>query len=138
MNEKPLPKSNFQMYYNATEHIQDRAKELKKRETKAEKILWEYLRAKKINGFKFRRQHPIERFVVDFYCHKAKLVIEIDGSIHNLEDVIERDKGRAAEIEKYDLKIIRFRNEEVVNKIEYVIEEIKKQLLTPEHDPLAP
>ena len=128
MNEKPLPKSNFQMYYNATEHIQDRAKELKKRETKAEKILWEYLRAKKINGLKFRRQHPIERFVVDFYCHKAKLVIELDGSIHNLEDVIERDKGRAAEIEKYDLKIIRFMNEEVINKIEYVIEEIKKQL----------
>ena len=128
MNKKPLAKSKFSMYYNANENIQDRAKELRQIETKAEKLLWEKLRAKKLDGFKFRRQHPIERFIADFYCHKAKLVIEVDGGIHNDPKVKERDEGRAAEIEKYDIKIIRFTNEEVINKIEYVVEKIRTEL----------
>ena len=113
------------MYYNANEYILDRAKELRQTETEAEKLLWEQLRAKKINGFKFRRQHAVERFIADFYCHKAKLVIEVDGGIHKKAEIKERDKNSAAEIEKYDIKIIRFTNEEIFDDMKKVIEEIK-------------
>ncbi len=127
-NRKPLLKSKFPMYYNANEHILDRAKELRQTETEAEKLLWEQLRAKKINGFKFRRQHAIERFIADFYCHKAKLVIEVDGGIHKKAEIKERDKNRSAEIEKYDVKIIRFTNEEIFNNMERVIEKIRLEL----------
>ena len=116
------------MYYNANEQILDRAKELRNAETNAEKLLWEKLRAKKINGFKFRRQHAIERFIADFYCHKAKLVVEVDGGIHKNLEIEERDKNRAAEIQKYDVKIIRFSNEEIFNNMEKVIEKIKMEL----------
>ncbi len=119
------------MYYNANEHILDRAKELRDTETEAEKLLWEQLRAKKVNGFKFRRQHAIERFIADFYCHKAKLVIEVDGRIHNKPEVKERDINRTAEIEKYGIKIIRLTNKEILEDLENVLEKIKKELLTP-------
>lgn len=129
-NKKPLPKSKFSMYYNANEHILDRAKELRQKETEAEKLLWEQLQAKKLNGFKFRRQHAIERFIADFYCHKAKLVIEVDGGIHKKPEIKERDKNRAAEIEKYEIKIIRFTNKEIFNNMDKVIEKIKMELLT--------
>lgn len=116
------------MYYNANEYILDRAKELRQSETEAEKLLWEQLRAKRLNGFKFRRQHAIERFIADFYCHKAKLVIEVDGGIHKKAEIKERDKNREAEIEKYDIKIIRFTNDEVFDDMESVIERIKMEL----------
>ena len=128
INKKPLPKSKFPMYYNANENILDKAKELRDTETRAEKLLWDQLRAKKLSGFKFRRQHAIERFIADFYCHKAKLVIEVDGGIHNKPEVEERDKNRTAEIDKYDINIIRFTNQEIFNSMDKVIEKIKSEL----------
>jgi len=82
--------------------------------TRAEKILWSKLRKKQIDGVIFRRQHPIDIFIVDFYCHKHQLVIEVDGGIHNLPGVSERDEGRTYELEKWGLKVIRFTNEEVI------------------------
>jgi very-short-patch-repair endonuclease len=83
------------------------------------------LRRKQINGFIFRRQHPIDIFIVDFYCHELKLVIEVDGGIHTEIKVAEYDKGREAEIERFGLKIIRFTNHEVFNNIEIVIKKVK-------------
>ncbi len=67
--------------------------------------------------------------MVDFYCHNAKLVIEIDGGIHHKPEIRERDKNRTVEIEKYDVKIIRFTNEEIFNNMEKVIDMIKRELL---------
>ncbi len=90
--------------------------------TESEELLWEKLKGKKILGLRFRRQHPIEKFIADFYCHKARLVIEVDGEIHNYQR--EYDDGREAEIEKYDLKVIRFKNDEVINEIDNVIDKI--------------
>ena len=113
------------MFYNASPEIFRRAEELRNNMTEAEQILWERLRKKQL-GIRFKAQHPIEQFIADFYCHKAKLVIEVDGKIHDFQK--EYDEGRVAELEKYGLKIIRFTNDEVIQNIDQVIEKIKLNL----------
>jgi very-short-patch-repair endonuclease len=113
------------MYFGAKKDIILKARELRKNMIEAEETLWNSLRRKQINGFLFRRQHPIDIFIVDFYCHELKLVIEIDGGIHTDTEVAKYDRGREAEIEKFGLKIIRFTNNEVFNNTKYVIEKIK-------------
>ena len=110
------------MFYNASPEIFQKAEMLRKNMTKAETVLWERLRKNQL-GVRFKAQHPIERYIVDFYCHNAKLVIEVDGEIHNFQ--IEYDLGREAELEKYGITVIRFSNKDVINNIEKVIEKIR-------------
>ena len=110
------------MYFGAKPVTLETARLLRKNMTFPEKILWEQLKGKNILGLRFRRQHPIDIFIADFYCHKAKLVIEIDGEIH--EDQVEYDEGRAAEIEKYGIMIIRFTNAEVIYDTGTVVNKI--------------
>mgnify|MGYP001160336182 CR=1 FL=1 len=74
-------------------------------------------------GVRFKAQYPIERFIADFYCHKAKLVIEVDGEIHDYQQ--EYDLGREAEIEKYGIRVIRFTNKEIFDNLNNVMEIIK-------------
>ncbi len=112
------------MYFRAKPVTIETAKMLRNRMTDAEKKLWEKLKGKQIYGQRFRRQHPIDIFIVDFYCHKARLVIEIDGDIH--KEQLEYDDGREAEIEAYNIKIIRFSNYEVNYDIENVVRKLKK------------
>jgi very-short-patch-repair endonuclease len=88
--------------------------------------LWERIKQKQICGVRFRRQHPIDFFIVDFYCHEARLVVEVDGEIHTQQK--ESDDGRTAEMEKYLIKVIRFQNSEVENDIENVIYKIKDEV----------
>jgi very-short-patch-repair endonuclease len=116
--------NNLPMFYGASANIQARAKELRKRMTKTEKILWEIIRNKQILNEKFRRQHPIDIFIADFYCHKLKFVIELDGEIHNIPENIEKDKNRTLHLETLGITIIRFTNIEVENKIDWVVSEI--------------
>ena len=116
------------MFYGAVPAIFERANSLRNNLTASEKYLWNELKNNKIKGYRFKSQHPVSRFIVDFYCHKAKLVIEIDGSIHNEQDIIERDEGRTSELEEFGLKVIRFTNEQVIGNIENVISEIKTHL----------
>jgi very-short-patch-repair endonuclease len=111
------------MYFNAKPGTLETARILRKRMTNCEILLWEKLKGKQIQGLRFRSQHPIDIFIVDFYCHEARLVVEIDGQIH--EGQIEYDDGREAEIEKYDIKVIRFTNDEVINNIDKVVNNIK-------------
>ena len=85
--------------------------------TTAEEILWEKLSDRRLFKVNFRRQHPIDIFIVDFYCHKYKLAIEVDGDIHLDEDVLSHDKGREFEIEKLGIKILQFTNREVMVEI---------------------
>jgi very-short-patch-repair endonuclease len=85
------------MYYGASTETLSAAKILRKNMTFCENLLWERLKLKQICGLRFRRQHPIAFFIVDFYCHEAKLVIELDGEIHNQQR--EYDDGRSAEME---------------------------------------
>ena len=88
-------------------------------------MLWEKLRRNQL-GVRFKPQHPIDIFIVDFYCYPAKLVIEVDGEIHTSQH--DYDDGRTAELERFGITVIRFRNEEVFDDIDKVIREIKQKL----------
>lgn len=115
-------------FYNSSKASFKDAKVLRRSQTKAEALLWEALRNKKINGLKFRRQHPVCSFIVDFYCHEANLIIELDGSIHDEPEVIKRDNMRTDVFKENSLKVIRFKNEDVMNDLNYVIHEIIKSI----------
>jgi very-short-patch-repair endonuclease len=104
------------------------AKNLRKNMTDAEAILWTHLK-KGICDLKIRRQHPIGLYVADFYCHQAKLVIEIDGSIHNDPSIKEADRIRQEEIEKWGYTIIRFTNQQAMKNSEEVIKIITEKIL---------
>lgn len=101
------------------------ARTLRKKMTKSETTLWEHLRNRKLNGLKFRRQQIIKGFIVDFFCHESKLVIEIDGEIHNNPEQKEIDKYRRNVFALRGLKEIRFKNEDVFCNIYSVLNKIK-------------
>lgn len=108
------------------------ARTLRKEQTKSEKIVWELLRKRKFCNCKFRRQHVIEGFVLDFYCHELKLGVEVDGSVHNNRK--EYDRLRQEIIESEGISIIRFSNKEIAKDITNVmrkLEEIIKYLQVP-------
>ncbi|MCF4968427.1 endonuclease domain-containing protein [Nostoc sp. CMAA1605] len=96
-----------------------RAKELRRQMTPAEKILWEYLRSNCLHGLHFRRQQIIDGFIADFYCHAARLVIEVDGKIH--EQQAEYDAEREKVLSARGLHLLRINNEEVVQEIDRVL-----------------
>ena len=123
-----VKKEKYPIYFGATSNIILLARELRKEMTPAEKILWQELRNNKINGFKFRRQHPINRFIADFFCYEKMLVIEVDGSIHNEVLQKERDEMRTYILNEFGIKVIRFSNDQVVFSLPSVIEKIKNEL----------
>ena len=100
----------------------ERARQLRREQTPAEQKLWSVLRASSLGGFKFRRQHPIGWFIVDFYCSDAKLVVEIDGDVHAGQE--EYDQARSDWLEEQGYRVIRFRNEDVIRDIDAVGREI--------------
>jgi len=102
---------------------------LASRDDPAEKILWQELRGNKLSAH-FRSQQVIAGFIVDFYCHKAGLVIELDGDIHEDDEQKENDAKRDKALNELELRIIRFRNEEVLMDLSYVVEIIQKQVST--------
>ena len=110
--------------FGASPEIIARARKLRKRMTRCEKILWQELRKNRLEKYHFRRQHPVSRFIVDFYCHEIRLVIEVDGSIHDQEHQREWDLNRQAALENLGLTVIRFRNEEVIRNVRRVVREI--------------
>jgi very-short-patch-repair endonuclease len=112
------------LFYGAKPDIFKKASTLKHEMTNAEKFLWKYLRNRKLNGLKFRRQHPLDIFIADFYCHEKKLIIEVDGGIHDDMDQKEYDEGRSYELNEKGYKILRFKNDEILNNIENVVQSI--------------
>ncbi|MDW3193386.1 MAG: endonuclease domain-containing protein [Cytophagales bacterium] len=114
------------MFYGANPDVFEKAKTLRKHMTKEEKILWNELRANKLEGLRFKPQHPIQFFMADFYCHKARLVIEIDGASHIDPDQQEYDEQRTLQLESLGLTVIRFKNWEVSNELEGVLSTIKR------------
>jgi very-short-patch-repair endonuclease len=98
--------------------------------TPAEKILWDKIRNRKLLGFKFRRQHPVSEIILDFYCHEARLSIEVDGAVHNEIYQKEKDKERSLILKKFGIKEVRFANQEIENHIEKVLEKITSHLRT--------
>lgn len=95
--------------------------------TDTEKKLWSVLRMKLINGYKFRCQHPIYRYILDFYCHEKRLAIEIDGKIHNSQK--EYDRYRDEFLKSLEIETLRIKDVDVLNNIDAVIETIKFELL---------
>jgi len=101
---------------------QERAKELRREMTEAEATLWERLRRNQCAGLHFRRQQVIDGFIVDFYCHLAGLIVEVDGGVHELQ--ADYDQQREKLLCARELKIIRFSNDRVLNDIAAVLAEI--------------
>ena len=117
-----------EMYLHAKPNLFRMADRMRKNPTKAEKILWKNLKKFRSEGYVFTRQYPIDFYIADFYCHKLKLIIEVDGEIHENEQTEEYDESRTGELERFGIKIIRFTNNEVINNQEFVIKEIRKHL----------
>jgi very-short-patch-repair endonuclease len=103
----------------------ERAKELRREMTPAEKLLWQEVRANKL-GVRFRRQQVIQGFIVDFYCHQAGLVIEVDGDIHDLQK--EEDERREKVLSEMGLRVVRFQNDEVVKSLSVVVGKINEMI----------
>ena len=115
------------MHDGAIPQIFRNAARLRRNMTEPEKVLWEYLRRRPL-GFKFRRQHPIKSYVLDFYCHKKRLSIEVDGDYHLATNQNEKDKDRTAYLHEVGIKEIRFKNEEVLKELSKVKLKIENEL----------
>ena len=100
------------------------AKNMRSNATDAEHLMWQLLRAKRFMNLKFRRQHVIAPYIVDFYCHELGLVIELDGSQHGTDDAIEYDAERTKFLEALGLKVVRYWNHDVLNRTERVLEHL--------------
>ena len=111
-------------HQNATARIFFYDHQLRQRTTEAENVLWEAVKGKQL-GVRFRRQHPVQKYIADFYCHSALLVVELDGGYHDTEEQKKADQKRTDDLEASGLTVIRFRNEEVLNDIEKVLEVIR-------------
>jgi very-short-patch-repair endonuclease len=124
-----LTEGRYFLPYNP--ELTNRAKEMRKNPTVAERKLWEYLRTFPL---KIQRQKPIDNFIVDFYCAKLKLVIEVDGDSHFTESGLAYDQERTKVLNGYGLKVLRFTNDEVLQNHEGVCEQIR--CLIPPNPPL--
>ena len=118
-----------QLHQGAKPSTQEYARELRHRTTEAEQKLWALLRNRQLKGRKFRRQHAIANYVVDFYCNESKLAIELDGSFHMDTEAREYDKSRTALLNEIGITVLRFWNEEVVNDSSKVLKRISDHLL---------
>jgi S-adenosylmethionine decarboxylase proenzyme len=110
-----------------------RARELRRTATSAEQLLWDLLRRRQIHGRSFRRQHPLGRFIADFFCDDARLIIEVDGAVHLEPTQQERDRSREEILRANDLSVLRFTNNDVFNQTEKVLEAISDFVLTHTH-----
>ena len=101
---------------------------LRREETPTECMLWKRLRSKQLDGFRFRQQHGFGPYVLDFYCPKLRLCIELDGSVHDSDEQQQRDAERTMFLNQNRIKVIRFKNEEVEEDIEKVLSTIRKYI----------
>ena len=99
-----------------------RAKELRRRMTVPERVLWRHLRTKRLEGLHFRRQQVIDGFIVDFYCHGAGLVVEVDGKVHEGRAAYDRERDRV--LAAHGLRVLRIRNQEIRQDLSSVLARI--------------
>ncbi len=112
--------------FHADQTTVDLAKRLRRKMTPSEKALWQRLKTKKMAGLKFRRQHPIRFYIADFYCHEARLVIEVDGPIHDSIGRREHDQQRDGVMEDFGIMILRFSNDEIRYHLQKVLKKIEE------------
>ena len=115
------------IHYNKKSEKTNRRK-LRKNSTESEILLWQKLRGRKFLGLKFRRQYSVAQFVLDFYCPEKRLAIELDGKIHNKKDIKNHDENRDGYIEGFKIKIIRIKNDKIIDDIDSVLEYIKSKI----------
>ncbi|HEX6749560.1 MAG TPA: endonuclease domain-containing protein [Longimicrobium sp.] len=111
-----------------TQELDEAAREMRKKSTPAEDVLWQRLRRGALDGYRFRRQHAVGRFVLDLYCAERKLVVEVDGKYHDEEEQRLRDEYRTRALEQSGFKVIRFTNEEVLTDLASVVGRITEAL----------
>ena len=102
------------------------ARELRRKQTPAEEILWALVRGRKLLNLKFRRQQQIGTFIADFYCHQARLVVEVDGGIHSTTKQADRDQNRDVYLRENRLRVLRFTNEQILQDPESVLRSIAR------------
>ena len=125
--DRSLISNGYCLPYNPK--LKSRSRDMRNNMTKCELITWEYLRVlSKKYKIIFNRQKPIDNYIVDFYCAKLKLVIEIDGEIHNREYNIKYDKERDELLRKYDLTVLRIKNKEIENNFKNVCKRLEEKL----------
>jgi len=112
------------LHLEAKPKIFEKASSLRRKLTPAEVILWHSIKNKRLHGLKFRRQHPVLRFIADFYCHEARLVVEVDGGVHDEIENSEHDEGRTYELNNFGIDIIRFNNDEIIYNLNVVLDKI--------------
>jgi very-short-patch-repair endonuclease len=122
VRNKYIMKKNY-IYTNQSIMLQ--AKKLRGSMTDAEKMMWEQLRNRKFLGLKFRRQYTIGKFITDFYCSEKNLIIELDGSIHNLKDQKDYDQERELTLKDNEFKIIRFKNYEIIKNLDNTLKKLE-------------
>jgi very-short-patch-repair endonuclease len=124
-----MKQSRIVIGQKVSQEKKERASELKRNMTPAEKTLWQELRGNRLNGRHFRRQQIIAGFIVDFYCHEVGLVVEVDGDVHDTQ--LEYDDERGKILDGMGFKIIRFSNDSVLNDIQEVLSQIAEHLPLP-------
>ena len=107
--------------------LKEYARKLRKSYVLSEVILWKEIKKKSL-GVEFHRQVPIDNYIVDFYCHELMLVIEVDGSIHQLENVNLNDAERQKRLESFGVKFIRFEDFDVKNNLEFVLKDLRAKV----------
>ena len=121
-----MPVKNIVIGQKITSEKQQRAKELRREMTPAENLLWQELRTNKLVGWHFRRQQVIDGYIVDFYCHAASLIVEVDGGIHETQK--DEDAERDAHLISRGFRILRVTNDEVSNDMQGILQEILENL----------
>jgi len=121
------------MFFGAKAELFPLALQMRKNPTEVERAMWNILRKFRHSGIPFRRQHPIEFYITDFYCHNLRLVIEVDGEVHAKKEIQSHDEGRTGELERFGIKVLRFKNSQFLNESDLVVEKINatiKELTT--------
>jgi len=116
---------NDKLHGNSLPSTYEKARDLRKVQTKAEVKLWQALRNEKVCNLKFRRQHAFDDYILDFYCHKMKLAIEVDGEVYNEPEVAAYDTIRTTNLNEQGITVLRFTNEEVEKNLKQVIKKIE-------------
>jgi very-short-patch-repair endonuclease len=118
-------KSGVVFLQRVEDHKVQQARDLRKNMTEAEQVLWQRIRNRQVNNLKFRRQQVIEGFIADFFCEEIKWVIEVDGGIHKSKEQAEIDKHRDEVFKARGIRVMRVKNDAVLNNIPEVLKEIK-------------
>ncbi len=105
--------------------LKELARKLRNNSTKSEVILWQYLKGKKMMGCDFHRQKPIDNFIVDFFCNKLNLALELDGYTHTFEEIAEKDTSKQERLKEFGITVLRFCDEDIMKNTDGVLQVIR-------------